>query len=142
VQAVDDTPSNREAAAGHYLQVASLTDLMADVSDKAAVMVPEAERPRFKTALTKELDLATLTTAMRSSLVRFFTADELEAMAQFYGSPIGKSILRKFGSYMADVMPTIQTEVLRAASRAAEESGPSGDAASVPTASAGPTPHP
>jgi hypothetical protein len=137
LHAIDDTAPNREAAAGRYLQVASLTDLMADVSEKTAVIVPEAERPRFKAALTKELDMPTLTAAMRSSLVRIFTADELEAMAQFYGSPAGKSILRKFGTYMADIMPTIQTEVIRAANRAAEASRSPGniDAAPAPSAS-------
>jgi hypothetical protein len=142
VQALDDTLSNRETAAGHYLQVASLADLMADVSEKAAVIVPEAERARFKAVLTKELDIAALTSAMRSSLVRIFTADELEAMAQFYGSPAGKSILRKFGAYMADVMPIIQTEVIRAATRAAERSRPSGNADAAPTAAANRPLHP
>lgn len=141
VQAIEDTVSNRETAAGHYLQVASLTDLMADVSEKTAVIVPEAQRERFKAALTKELDIPTLTAAMRSSLVRIFTADELEAMAQFYGSPAGKSILRKFGTYMADVMPTIQTEVIRAANRAAEGSRSSGDAGAAPAASPSPSSH-
>ena len=141
VYAIDDTVPNRETAAGHYLQVASLTDLMADVAEKTAVIVPEAERPRFKAALTKELDMPTLTAAMRSSLVRIFTADELEAMAQFYGSPAGKSILRKFGTYMADIMPTIQTEVIRAANRAAEAPRSPGNVDPAPAVSASPPAH-
>jgi hypothetical protein len=35
-------------------------------------------------------------------------------LADFYGSPVGKSAMQKFGAYMADVMPAIQAEMLKA----------------------------
>ena len=69
--------------------------------------------------------------AMKKSLIKHFTADELKALADFYGSPVGKSAMKKFGAYMADVMPAIQTEMMKAQAKASPapegspEAGPS-----------------
>ena len=35
-------------------------------------------------------------------------------MADFYGSPVGKSAMQKFGTYMADIMPTMEAEIMKA----------------------------
>jgi hypothetical protein len=35
-------------------------------------------------------------------------------LADFYGSPVGKSAMQKFGAYMADVVPAIQAEMQKA----------------------------
>ena len=40
------------------------------------------------------------------------TVDELNAMPEFYSSTHGASAMRKFGAYMADVMPAVQEEVI------------------------------
>ncbi len=50
----------------------------------------------------------------RTSMIKHFTADELNALADFYGSKHGASVMKKFGIYMADVLPSIQAEVQRA----------------------------
>jgi len=47
-------------------------------------------------------------------MIKNFTADELKALADFYGSPVGKSAMAKFGNYMADVMPGMMAEVQKA----------------------------
>jgi hypothetical protein len=51
---------------------------------------------------------------MKDSMIKHFTANELKALADFYGSPVGKSAMLKFGAYMADAMPAIQAEVFKA----------------------------
>ena len=51
---------------------------------------------------------------MTDAMVKHFTTDELKALADFYGSPVGKSAMQKFGAYMADVMPAIQAEMQKA----------------------------
>jgi hypothetical protein len=58
-----------------------------------------------------------LRTIMHDGMAKHFTADELRALADFYGSPVGKSATQKFGTYMADVMPAIQTEFTATAER-------------------------
>ena len=47
-------------------------------------------------------------------LVKNFTVGELNAMTAFYGSPDGQSASKKFGAYMAGIMPQIQQEVKKA----------------------------
>jgi hypothetical protein len=64
--------------------------------------------------LTKNLDIEALTTAMQGAMVKHFSADELSALADFYGSPVGKSAMSKFGAYMAEVMPALQAEMVKA----------------------------
>ena len=55
-----------------------------------------------------------LSKAMKDSLVKHFTAEELKALADFYGSPVGKSAMSKMGDYTADLMPVIQAQVMKA----------------------------
>jgi len=50
----------------------------------------------------------------RESMVKTFTTDELNALANFYGSQHGASAMKKFGVYMGQVMPAIQQEIQRA----------------------------
>jgi hypothetical protein len=50
-------------------------------------------------------------------MVKHFTTDELKAPADFYGSPVGKSAMQKFGAYMADLMPVMQAEITKAAAK-------------------------
>jgi hypothetical protein len=38
-------------------------------------------------------------------------------LADFYGSPVGKSAMKKFGAYMADIMPVVQAEIMKAAAK-------------------------
>jgi len=54
----------------------------------------------------------------KDAMVKTFTADELNALADFYSSAIGKSAMKKFGSYMSEIMPHIQQELMRAGEEA------------------------
>jgi hypothetical protein len=53
--------------------------------------------------------------------VKHFTAEELQALANFYGSPVGKSAMKKFGQFMADAMPNIQSLMFDAFQKAKAE---------------------
>jgi hypothetical protein len=55
---------------------------------------------------------------MTDAMVKHFTSEELKALADFYGSPVGKSAMQKFGAYMSDLMPTIQAEMMKAEAKA------------------------
>jgi hypothetical protein len=45
------------------------------------------------------------------------TLDVEAALAAFYGSPLGKSAMQKLGAYMADIMPVVQVEIMKAAAK-------------------------
>ncbi|MBA3849364.1 MAG: hypothetical protein C0502_05140 [Opitutus sp.] len=114
---VEDTPENRSREADRYLAATPPKEMFADMAEQVAKTVPPERRQALKDAFTKYLDLEALTKAMRDAMVKNFTADELSALADFYGSPVGKSAMKKFGTYMADVMPAIQGEMMKASAK-------------------------
>jgi len=116
-----DSPELRAAAADRYMRVADLHKMLNDVAESIAKTLPEERRELYKSTLLKHLRIAALSDAMRAAMVRTFTARELDALANFYGSPEGQSALAKFGQYMAALMPTMNEEMSRASKEALEE---------------------
>src|SRR6266536_6553959 len=103
-----DTPETRRHEAERYLQATPPKALFEDMADKMTMNLPPDQRQQVKRMMTAELDIGALTKAMTDAMVKHFTTEELKALADFYGSPIGKSAMQKFGAYMADVMPALQ----------------------------------
>jgi hypothetical protein len=112
-----DTPETRRKEAERYLQVSPPKALFEDMADKMAANIPADQREQFKKLMTTEMDIAALSKAMIDAMVKNFTTEELKALADFYGSPVGKSAMKKFGTYMADIMPVVQAEIMKAASK-------------------------
>ena len=119
--ALEDSPENRLREAERYLAAAPPQQLMDDTAEQVAATVPGEKREAFKNILTKYLDVAALSKTMKEAMVKDFTADELKALADFYGSPVGKSAMKKFGTYMADIMPAVQAELMKAMTKAPQE---------------------
>ncbi len=119
--ALDDTPENRAKVADHYLQVVPVQERMAEIVDKVALYVPASERELFISAMTKHLDLKMVIQATKQALIKTFTADELQAMSDFNGTPNGKSISQKYASYINNVLPAMQWEATKAAQAAEQE---------------------
>jgi hypothetical protein len=119
-----DSAQTRHLAAERYLQVADLPKLMADMTEQMAHTMPDDQREQFKLLMNKHVRIDVLRDAMVASMVKIFTTRELNALANFYGSPEGRTALAKYGSYMADMLPPIQAEMRRAMqeSRAASDS--------------------
>ena len=115
-----DTPETRRHEADRYLQATPPKAMFEDMADKMAVNLPAADRDKFKQLLTSQLDIVALTKAMTDAMVKHFTTDELKALADFYGSPVGKSAMQKFGAYMADIMPTMEAEIMKAQAKASQ----------------------
>ena len=112
-----DTPETRRKEAERYLQVSPPKALFEDMADKMAANLPTDQRDQFKKLMTTQVDIAALSKAMIDAMVKNFTTEELKALADFYGSPVGKSAMQKFGAYMADIMPVVQTEIMKAAAK-------------------------
>jgi len=109
-----DTPETRRHEAERYLQANPPKALFADMADKMAANLPPDQREQFKRVMTTQLDIAALSKAMIDAMVKDFTTEELKALADFYGSAVGKSAMQKFGTYMADIMPALQAEIMKA----------------------------
>jgi len=118
---LEDTPENRAVQADNYLRVVPAQSLMNDMAEKIAVTLPENQRPIFITLMTKNLDMNAVANLMRAAMIKNFTADELKAIADFYGSPIGKSAMTKYGNYMADAMGPMKVELAKAMAATQEQ---------------------
>jgi hypothetical protein len=117
VLSATDTPETRRREAERYLQASPPKAMFEDVAEKMAANLPADQRDQFKRLMTTQLDIPASSKAMMDAMVKNFTTDELKALADFYGSPIGKSAMQKFGAYMADVMPVVQGEIMKAAAK-------------------------
>ena len=109
-----DTPESRRHEAERYIQAVPPKALFEDMAEKMSANMPPDQRAQFKAAITTQLDVPAITKAMTDAMVKHFTSEELKALADFYGSPVGKSAMQKFGAYMSDLMPTIQAEMMKA----------------------------
>ena len=118
---IKDTIKNRKLEANRYLAVMSPKDMFNDMVQKMSAQMPVKEQQIFDGLMTKHIDLDKMTSIIRDSMVKTFTAEELQALANFYGSPVGRSAMKKFGQYMADAMPQIQSLMMDAFKKAKAE---------------------
>lgn len=121
--AIDDTPENRAKEADRYLEATAPKEMLAEMVNAMAVAVPDGEKEKFKELLTKHFDYAAFTKSMKEAMTRHFTVTEIAALADFYATDVGKSSMKKMGAYTAEIMPLVQTEVLKAQQKALNEQG-------------------
>ena len=121
VRPIKDTTQNRIAEANRYLSVMPPKDMMIEMTRKMSLQMPVEERQLFIDLMTKHMDLDKLTSIIRDTMVRHFTAEELQALANFYSSPIGRSAMKKFGQMGADYMSQIQPLMIDALQKARAE---------------------
>jgi hypothetical protein len=119
--AAPDTPAARRVQAERYLEVCNVEKMMADMAVAMTQEMPAEKAAAVKDLLTRHVRIDALKEAMLITMVKHFTTRELSAMADFYGSPEGKSVLAKFGPYMSDIMPLLQAEMQHAAKAAQAE---------------------
>jgi hypothetical protein len=115
--AATDTNETRRHEAERYLEAVPPKAMFEEMAEKMAVNFPPSEREKFKQTLTSQLNIPFLAKAMGDALVKHFTTEELKALADFYGSPVGKSAMHKFADYMTDLMPKIESEIRKAQAR-------------------------
>ena len=113
-----DSEQERVAAARRYIAVAQMAKITDDTVNELAKGFPGEQREKFVAFMHDAVRPEVLEQAAMASMIKVFTAEELNALADFFGSPLGRSAMDKFGLYMADIMPVIQQEMLRALSQA------------------------
>jgi hypothetical protein len=118
VWATDDNSENRIREAGRYLAAAPPQQLFQNLAEQMARNLPPGQKESFTAALIRNLDVEAVSKVMQAALVKHFTAGELKALADFYGSDVGRSAMKKFGAYMGDVMPAMQAEIMKAMEKA------------------------
>ncbi len=118
--ALEDTPANRQREADRYLLATPPREMMANITEEMAKTLPPDQRAPFQSLLAL-VDINAVTKVMRQAMIKNFSADELKALADFYGSPAGKSAMKNFSKYMVDVMPGLQEEVVKAMTKSQQQ---------------------
>ena len=111
--AMEDTPENREQQVDRYLQAVPPQPVFEDLMGKMFKDLSADQREMFTGSINKGFDFEAITKLMRAAMLKTFTADELAALADFYGSPVGKSAMSKMGDYMAEFMPLMNAEMTK-----------------------------
>ena len=111
-----DSIGNRMAAAERYAAVADIEKLLNDSILKIAQNFPANQREDAIAKMRREIDVQWARNLAINAMVQVFTVEELNAMADFYGSPVGRSIVQKTQPYIAAFMPAL-TQRLKGAAR-------------------------
>jgi hypothetical protein len=124
VKSLPDNPENRTAAAERYMKAMPPKEMLQGLATRVTMNLPEKDRAAFVEVMgSADLEKAASRITMEG-LVKNFTVGELNAMTAFYGSPEGQSAAKKFGPYMAGVMPQIQQEIKKAMDEKKKQPGP------------------
>ena len=110
-----DTEASRKTAALELVRVYPQSQIVDDMVDVLGAKMTRDQKFLFSEMLQHEMDWKLVDSANADALARNFTLAEIQAMTDFYGSPEGQAIMSKMGVYMAQLMPVIQRETLRAA---------------------------
>ncbi|TXH78063.1 MAG: DUF2059 domain-containing protein [Thiothrix sp.] len=116
--ALEDNVDNRQSQAQRYLEANPPKAMAQALADQTVSMLPEDKQKPYLEMLTKHLDLEVINQSMQASLVKHFTANELEVLANFYSTPEAQTALAKMDKYMAEVLPVLQNEMLKAQQKA------------------------
>lgn len=137
VKLLPDTPENRTAAAKQFMEAMPPKGMLQGLASRVTPNLPEKDRKAFVEVMNSpDIETAASRITMEG-LVKNFTVGELNAMVAFYGSPDGQSAYKKFGPYMAGIMPQIQQEVKKAMEEK-QKLEPKGQPEAAPKASPAP----
>ncbi len=106
-----DDHQSRLSAALRYSEVFSMSEMLDETFENMAQRIPDGEREQFLSVMKTLVDIDKIEKATVETMAKHFTTDELNALANFYGSPVGKSIMEKFGPYMADINIIIMKDI-------------------------------
>ncbi|MEY3200611.1 MAG: hypothetical protein RIR70_161 [Pseudomonadota bacterium] len=107
----DDTPEAREAAAECFMRVSNMEKSYESAMKELTQQMPARERQKFKNMMDNLVPPAMLKRLYLESATRTFTAQELNAMCDFYSTELGASVMSKMDTYVANTMSIMQQEI-------------------------------
>jgi hypothetical protein len=117
--ALDDTPENRAEQAERYLSAMPLREMMINVLELMAQRMKPYEKRRLFDIVASH-DFADFARGMKTAMIKIYSADELQALADLYASEVGKSIVKKAGLYEAELIPLKEAEMAKVRKEFAE----------------------
>ncbi len=122
--ALEDTSLNRRDQANRYIEAMPVSAVLQTSLVRVSTLMPPEHREPFFAYAQRSIDTARIREQVFKALTTTFTADELKAMADFFGSPVGQSAAGKMGLYTQRVMIPVLKQVQAAAARYARQKTP------------------
>ena len=106
-----DTQETRQAAVERDLRDVPMAKTLEDTYSELAKQVPSEKRDEFVSAMRKLVSIDKIKEIAKQAMLRTFTTNELNALADFCSSEYESSAMRKFGGYTAVIMPPLMQEI-------------------------------
>ncbi len=103
----DSTLEKRIELAKKMHEINPVRDQVDRALEQVAETRPPSERDEFVKKMVEALNYKAIEKASIDAMVETYTAEELQAMVNYYGSPEGQSIKKKYPDWAAKVMPEI-----------------------------------
>lgn len=110
-----DSIHTRTVAAERYAGTFDFKSMWNGMALEMAKTRPVESRQKFIQLMMRAIDPDRVTQILVNVMVQGFNTEELNALADFYGTPVGQSILRKAPRTMAAIQPLMEREFRRAA---------------------------
>jgi hypothetical protein len=109
VQADEQSDLNKKRlAAQEFFEAKPVSDMATNAIVSIALSKPREEQDLFMRQMRIHMDYAALEAAMTDALVGIYSYEEIQAMVDFYGSDLGKSISTKQSKFEQAVTPILQ----------------------------------
>ena len=109
-----DTRERRLRLAERMHEIWSTRERINDALKSMAQRYPESERDSFMNAMQLAIDYGKVEEASIDAMVKTYTAQELQAMVDYYGSKAGQSAEAKRSIYQDRIQPVIQKMIDKA----------------------------
>jgi uncharacterized protein len=119
--AQETCPKAKSDAINKYIMVNSIDDLMDQMLAEIIKKIPKENHDVFTTIWKSAFDKSEMKRVISYAMCKNFSIGEIQALTQFYGSPEGKSVMKKMPKYMAELMPYSNAVTQRAIQKAFEE---------------------
>jgi len=109
-----DNIASRQAAADRYFKVAPLSKMLDEMLTRATMKIPEDQRDKSLSQMKEVIRVKAIEQTARESMIKTFTADEINLLADFFGSQHSASAMKKYGPYMEETILALMQEIHRA----------------------------
>lgn len=104
----------KKAAVERYLRAVPMRKMLEDTYVEMSKQMPADKRAQFVADMRAVVKVEKIEQIAKAAMLKTFTTEELNALADFYSSKHGASAMAKFSTYMGEVMPPLMQEVQRA----------------------------
>ncbi|WP_147819245.1 DUF2059 domain-containing protein [Salidesulfovibrio onnuriiensis] len=118
-----DIDKARMDAATKFIELQDMKKVLKQMFDATTKMMPESEMKKMQTKFYDRLNYERIEQGCILAAARNFSLKELNAMIDFYSTPVGKSIISKQGAYSAEAGAVVQQEVVMVMTQIMGETG-------------------